>query len=149
MNVSGSPSMDGSSSPYPSSPSPLAASSTTSFLTSASSSPSSSSYSFFFYDPLFGDELTPSEDYLLYFYPDDVPLDSQINLQGSAAAMVAFASQFTKEPINVVQLKYIKMAIKSLPNQIIMVCTLPPRKKMKKVKSDEEEAMWFVAHPCE
>ncbi len=106
-------------------PSPLAASSTTSFLTSASSSPSSSSYSFFFYDPLFGDELTPSEDYLLYFYPDDVPLDSQINLQGSAAAMVAFASQFTKEPINVVQLKYIKMAIKALPNQIIMVCNPP------------------------
>jgi hypothetical protein len=131
MNSSGSPSMEGSSSPYPSSPSPsLGAASSTSFLSSSSSSPSSSSYSFFFYDALFIDEHTPDSEYLLYFYPEDVPLESQVNLQGSAAAMVAFASQFTKEPINVVQLKYIKMAIKHLPNQIIMVrpLTLPPGK---------------------
>jgi len=94
--------------------SPLLQSATQSSATSPSSS-------FFFYDPLFGDELTLAEDYLLYFYPEDVPLDNQINLQGAAAAMVAFASQFTNEPINVVSLKYIKMAIKCLPNQIIMV----------------------------
>jgi len=76
---------------------------------------------FFFYDAHHEDETAEADDILLYFYPEEVPRDSKLFLQGACSAMIAFASKFTNKPVDVVTLKRTKIAFKSLPGKITLV----------------------------
>jgi hypothetical protein len=79
---------------------------------------------FFFYDAHHEDETAEADDILLYFYPEEVPRDSKLFLQGACSAMIAFASKFTNKPVDVVTLKRTKIAFKSLPGKITLVLLL-------------------------
>jgi hypothetical protein len=78
---------------------------------------------FFFYDAHHEDETAEADDILLYFYPEEVPRDTKLFLQGACSAMVAFASKFTNKTVDVVTLKRTKIAFKALPGKITLVNT--------------------------
>jgi len=77
---------------------------------------------FFFYDDLHEDEAAEPDEIILFFYPDEVPRDSKLFLQGGCSAMINFASKFTSNPVDVVTLKRTKIAFKQL-GKITMVLT--------------------------
>lgn len=58
-----------------------------------------------------GDESTPDDEVLLYFYPAHVPASKQALLSGAVVSLVHYLSEFTTEPIRTLSMSRVKFAV--------------------------------------
>ncbi|KAL6045011.1 melanosome assembly [Balamuthia mandrillaris] len=109
---------------------------------------------FFFYDSFHQEETADPEEIMLFFYPEEVPVQTKLFLLGGCSAMIAFAKNFTEQAVDVVSLKgSTKMAFKQLPGDVTLVLTSNDRKEEDATLCAQLDnlcrAFWFYNGPFE